>query len=392
MQKGLDENGVITDGALAVSDGKIAWLGSMNQLPLERREMAGEVIDVAGQWLTPGLVDCHTHLIYGGDRVEEFEKRLEGMSYEDIASNGGGILSTVMATRQASESQLFNSAAKRLQVLMAEGVTTVEIKSGYGLELDCELRMLRVARSLGQALPVDVRTTCLAAHTLPPEFQGCRDAYIDLVCEHILPAAARENLADAVDAYCEGIGFRPHEVKRVFRKAQSLGLPLKLHADQLSDLGGAALAAQFQALSVDHMEFSSLYGGVHNMAHQGCVAVLLPGPSYFLRQSRCPPIDLLRELQVPMAIATDANPGTCPTASLLLMMNMACTLFRLTPWEVWRGVTCHAARALGLKDRGILAPGLRADMAMWSMNSLAEVCYCIGHAGPVQIIRVGEDL
>ncbi len=381
MVAGGDPYGAIEDGALAVADGKIAWIGRRADQP---HQEAGEVIDAGGRWLTPGLIDCHTHIVFGGDRIGEFDARLNGASYEDIARAGGGIVSTVKATRAASEDALFASAAARLRNLIAEGVTTVEIKSGYGLDIETELKMLRVARRLGRDLPVTVRTTFLGAHALPPEFASDRTGYLDLVCDEMLPRAADEGLVDAVDAFCESIGFSGTETERLFAVARHLGLPVKLHADQLSDGGGAGLAARFDALSADHVEWTSPEG-VAAMAASGTVAVLLPGAFLTLRETKLSPIDAFRAAGVPMAIATDCNPGTSPALSLLLMLNLGCTLFRLTPEEALAGVTRNAARALGLADRGTLEVGKRADLALWGVTGVAELCYWLGGRPEVEI-------
>lgn len=376
MDAGGDGYGVIEDGAVAALDGRIAWVGRRAELPGGWR--AGIEHDCRGGWLTPGLIDCHTHLVYAGSRAGEFEQRLQGVSYEEIARAGGGIVSTVRATRAASEQELLRQSSRRLAALMAEGVTTVEIKSGYGLDTTTEARILRVARQLGLACATEVKTTFLGAHALPPEYAGRADDYISLVCEEMLPAIHAAGLADAVDAFCEGIGFTPQQTARVFDKARALGLPVKLHADQLSDLGGAGLAAQYGALSADHLEYSS-QASIEAMARAGTVAVLLPGAYYFLRETKLPPIAALRERGVPMALATDCNPGTSPCTSLLLMLNLACTLFRLTPAEALAGVTRHAALALGLqREAGRIAPGLRADLALWEIERPAELAYAFG--------------
>lgn len=366
--------GWIEDGALAVEDGRIAWVGAAAELPTALREGAVEH-DAAGALITPGLIDCHTHLVYGGNRAGEFEQRLQGVSYEAIARAGGGIASTVQATRAATEDELLAQSRRRLLPLLAEGVTTVEIKSGYGLSEEAEAKSLRVARKLAQE-HVAVRTTFLGAHALPPEFRGRADEYIDEVCR-MLPVLHAQGLVDAVDAFCENIGFSPAQTRQVFEAARALDLPVKLHAEQLSDSAGAELAASFNALSCDHLEWLSP-AGARAMAKAGTVAVLLPGAFYFLRETKLPPIALLRELRVPIAVSTDCNPGTSPCTSLLLMLNMACTLFRLTPEEALAGVTRHAARALGLNDRGVLAPGLRADFVLWDAQHPAELAYAIG--------------
>ena len=381
MTEGGVPYGAIANGALAVQDGRIAWLGAEADLP---HEEAASVIDGAGGWLTPGLIDCHTHLVFGGDRAGEFEQRLQGVSYEEIARAGGGIASTVAATRAASAAELRAAAQARLAALRAEGVTTVEIKSGYGLDRATEIRMLEVARALGETPGIEVRTSYLGAHALPREYASDRAGYLDLVCERVLPEIAARGLADAVDAFCEGIAFQPDEVARVFRAAQRHGLPVKLHADQLSDLGGAALAARFGALSADHLEYAS-EAGVAAMAAAGTVAVLLPGAFYTLRETRQPPVEALRRHGVAIAIATDCNPGSSPLTSLLAALNLACTLFRLTPEEALAGVTRNAARALGLGDRGTLAQGQRADLALWEIGRPAELSYWFGR-NPLQVV------
>lgn len=369
--------GWIEDGALLTQGDRIVWAGAASTLPTAQAKQVEDEYDLGGALLTPGLVDCHTHLVYGGQRAAEFELRLQGASYEEIARAGGGIRSTVAATRAASDEELLASAMRRAQSLMAEGVTTVEIKSGYGLSEWDEARCLRVARTLGQTLPLSVRTTYLGAHALPPEFAGRTDDYVDAVCAW-MPALHAQGLVDAVDAFCENIGFAPAQTRRVFEAARALGLPVKLHAEQLSDQGGAALAAEFGALSCDHLEHLS-ESGIRAMQAASTVAVLLPGAYYFLRDTKLPPIDALRTHGVPMAIATDHNPGTSPGLSLLLMLNMACTLFRLTPEEALRGATVHGARALGLHDRGTLAAGQRADFCVWDLEHPNELAYWFGH-------------
>jgi imidazolonepropionase len=376
LRDDLGAYGVIEDGALAWKDGLITYAGPRNDLPGEPAGLAHRVDSAQHRWITPGLVDCHTHLVFAGDRAQEFERRLQGASYEQIAREGGGILSTVRATRAASEAALLAASLPRARALRDDGVTTVEIKSGYGLDLDSEARMLRVARQIGEQLGICVRTTFLGAHALPPEFSGRGDDYITAVCEW-LPAMQAQGLVDAVDAFCEGIGFSPTQTRRVFETAQGLGLPVKLHADQLSDLGGAALVAEFGGLSADHIEYSSEQA-VQAMADAGTVAVLLPGAFHVLRETRLPPIDALRRHAVPMAVATDLNPGTSPLQSLRLAMSLACTHFRLTPEESLRGATVHAARALGLHDRGRLLPGLRADFVQWNIGHPAELAYWLG--------------
>ncbi len=367
--------GLLSDAALACADGRIAWIGPMAELPADAR--ADRVEDAGGRLLTPGLIDCHTHLVFGGDRAHEFNLRLNGAGYEEIARAGGGIVSSVRATRAADEDALFAQSLPRARALLADGVTTLEIKSGYGLALDTERRMLRVARRIGRELGISVRTSFLGLHALPPEYKDRRDDYVTLVCDDMLPALAAEGLVDAVDAFCEGIGFSHAETQRLFERAKQLGLPVKLHAEQLSDLGGAALVAAFDGLSADHLEYLG-DDGVAAMAKAGTVAVLLPGAFYALRETKLPPLAALREHGVPIAIATDCNPGTSPLLSLRLAANMACTLFRLTPEEALRGVTVNAARALGLPDRGTLAVGQRADLVLWNASQPAELCYWIG--------------
>jgi imidazolonepropionase len=369
--------GLIDRGAIALHQGQIAWIGPQDALPGTPETLATHVDTLDGALVTPGLVDCHTHLVFGGERAHEFDLRLNGASYEDIARAGGGIVSTVKATREASEDALFAQTLPRAHALLADGVTTLEIKSGYGLDLASERRMLRVARRVGKALGMTVRTTFLGLHALPPEYRDNRDAYVALVCDEMLPTLAAEGLVDAVDAFCENIGFTPAETRRVFERATQLGLPVKLHAEQLSDLDGAALVASFDGLSADHLEYLSEHG-VRTMAQAGTVAVLLPGAFYALRETKLPPIASLREHGVAMAVATDCNPGTSPMLSLRLAAGMACTLFGLTPEEALRGVTVHAARALGLHDRGTLAVGQRADIAVWNVRQPAELCYWIG--------------
>jgi imidazolonepropionase len=367
-----DALGVVEDGVVACSDGRIAYAGPSVGAPRE----AAEIVDCAGRWITPGLIDCHTHIVHAGNRANEWAMRLEGASYEEIARAGGGILSTMRATRDADEATLVASALPRLDALLAEGVTTIEVKSGYGLTLADEIKMLHAARALGTERPVRIAATLLGAHALPPEYAGRADAYVDLVCDAMIPAAI--GLADAVDAFCEGIGFTPAQTERVFVAAHAAGLPVKLHAEQLSALHGASLAAAFGALSADHLEHAD-EADVHAMAAAGTVAVLLPGAYYFMRETHKPPVDLLRAQGVPIAIATDCNPGTSPTTSLLLMLNMGATLFGLTVAEVLRGVTVHAARALGLADEiGTLEPGKACDLAVWDISDPADLVYRIG--------------
>jgi imidazolonepropionase len=383
--------GAIERAALGWRDGTITFAAPMDELPGPPETLARELRSVDGAWITPGLVDCHTHLVFGGDRAAEFEQRLGGATYEDIAKAGGGILSTVRATREADEDSLFAQSLPRAKALVADGVTTIEIKSGYGLDLGSERRMLRVARRIGDALGIGVSTTLLAAHALPPEFAGRSDAYVDEICAAILPAIAREGLADAVDAFCERIAFSPAQTRRVFERARELGLPVKLHADQLSDLGGAALAASFGARSAEHLEHAN-EDGVRAMAASGSVAVLLPGAYYALRETKLPPIEAFRDAGVPVAIATDLNPGTSPLLSLRLAMSMACTLFRLTPEESLRGATVYAARALGFGDRGVLAPGRRADFVVWNIRRPADLCYWIGGALASRVVAAGRTV
>jgi imidazolonepropionase len=383
--------GAIDDGAIAIREGHIAWVGERRALPAGAPDDS-RVQSAGGRWITPGLVDCHTHLVYAGDRAREFEMRLNGVSYEEIARQGGGIVSTVKATRQASEDALIECSRPRLHALIAEGVTTVEIKSGYGLDLDTELRMLRAARRLGEVEPVDVVTSFLGAHALPPEYAGRADDYIDFVCGEVLPEVAAARLADAVDAFCEGIGFTPEQTQRVFEAARKHALPVKLHAEQLSDLGGAALAARFEALSADHLEYVS-EASVKEMARHRSVAVLLPGAFYFLGETRLPPIELFRRHGVPMAVATDSNPGSSPVCSLLLMLNMACTLFRMTPEEALAGVTRNAATALAIGDSaGTIEAGKRADFVIWDIDHPAELAYRVGFNPCHDIVRRGVPL
>lgn len=371
--------GLIEDGALLVDEGLLRWVG-----PAAHAPAAEEVVDLHGALVTPGFVDCHTHLVYAGNRAHEFEQRLHGASYADIARAGGGIRSTVAATRAATEGQLLADATKRAQALIREGVTTVEVKSGYGLDAATEARMLRVAR---QITGVDVRTTYLAAHALPPDFSDA-DAYIAAVCDW-LPALHAQGLVDAVDAFCEHLAFSPAQVARVFDAARRLGLPVKLHAEQLSDQGGAALAAGYRALSCDHLEYLSP-AGVQAMAQAGTVAVLLPGAFYALKETKLPPVAVLREAGVPIAIATDHNPGSSPTLSPLLLLNMACVLFGLTPAEALRGLTVNGARALGLADRGQLVAGQRADFCLWDGAHPCELAACFGHNPLIKRVRGGE--
>ncbi len=375
MVPGSVAYGLDGSDTIALQDEKIIWVGVQAELPQEYSKASA--LDLEGRLVTPGLIDCHTHLVFGGHRAREFEMRLNGASYEEIARAGGGIVSTVTATRAASQNELVGQALPRLDALIAEGITTVEIKSGYGLDAEVELHMLRAARHLGDLRGVTVQTTFLGAHAEPPEFSGRGDAYIDEVCIPALRAAHAEGLVDAVDAFCEGIAFSPEQVARVFEVASELGLPVKIHAEQLSNLGGAKLAAGYGALSADHIEYIDA-PGVAAMAAAGTVAVILPGAFYTLRETQRPPIDLLREHAVPMAVATDANPGSSPMTSLLLAMNMASTLFRMTPEEALAGATRNAALALGLTDRGMIAPGMRGDLAVWDVETPAELVYRIG--------------
>ncbi|MEX3963665.1 imidazolonepropionase [Paraburkholderia sp. EG286B] len=386
-----DPDVTILDGAIAVQDdGTIAWLGAQRDLPSLYAGWHRE--DLKRAWVTPGLVDCHTHLVYGGQRADEFAQRLAGASYEEIARRGGGIVSTVRATRAASEEALFAQSAERLEALLAEGVTAIEIKSGYGLDLESERKMLRVARRLGERYPVTVYTTFLGAHALPPEFAGRADAYINEVCDRMLPALADEGLVDAVDVFCERIGFSLAQSERVFEAAERAGLPVKVHAEQLSNMGGTQLAARYNAISADHLEFLD-EAGVLAMIESGTVAVLLPGAFYFIRETQLPPLDLLRRHRVPVAVSTDCNPGTSPCTSLLTMMNMAATLFRMSVPEVLRGVTVHAARALGQAGRhGTLEAGRQADFAAWRVQSLAELVYWFGRPLCSRVVRAGHTV
>jgi imidazolonepropionase len=378
--------GIVEDGVVAATGGRLSWVGPRSAW----RGQAREEHDARGAWILPGFVDCHTHLVYGGNRAQEFELRLKGATYEEIAKAGGGIVSTVKATRAATEGELLDSSSRRLRQWLAEGAAVIEVKSGYGLDLDTELRMLRVARRLGG--DITVRTTFLGAHALPPEYQGRADEYIDFVCDEVLPAAASEGLADAVDVFCERIAFSPAQTTRVFDKAEALGLPVKLHADQLSDLGGAALAAKHGALSADHLEYSN-EGGIAAMKREGTVAVLLPGAFYVLGETRKPPVEALRRHGVPIALATDHNPGSSPVSSPLLILNMACTLFRLTPEEALAGMTHHAARALGIHaTHGTLQPGKAADFALWDIGTPAELAYAVGANPCAGRVRAGRTL
>ena len=368
--------GAIENAALAIKNGEIVWLGEQSNLP-SFDAFATPTLSIKGQWLTPGLIDCHTHLIFAGSRAEEFEQRLQGVSYEQIAAQGGGIASTVKATRAADHEKLFVDAKDRLNTLLAEGVTTAEIKSGYGLDVENEIKILEVARLLNEHHPIDIKTTFLGAHALPPEYKGRADEYIDLVCTQMLEQVVANNLADAVDVFCENVGFSLAQTKQVFDAATKHNLPVKCHAEQLSNQQGAQLVAEYKGLSADHIEYLD-ENGVKAMAEAGTVAVLLPGAFYFLRETQLPPIDLLQKYNVPIAIASDFNPGTSPLCSVQLMMNMACTLFRLTPEQALAGVTRNAAQALGLKDRGVLKVGARADIAHWQISHPAQLSYQFG--------------
>ena len=381
--------GTIEDGVLAIKDGLIAFVGKRAELP-EFDALATPLYDIKGQWLLPGFIDCHTHLVYGGNRANEFEMRLNGASYQDIAAAGGGIKATVAATRAASHEELFVLAKDRLNTLLAQGVTTVEIKSGYGLDLVTEQKILQVAAELDKHHPIAIQKTFLGAHALPSDYADNADGYIDAVCQ-MLPQLQLLGLVDAVDVFCEGIGFNLAQTRKVFSAAQALRIPVKAHAEQLSNLGGSALVAEFAGLSADHIEFLD-EAGVAAMAKAGTVAVLLPGAFYFLRETQLPPIGLLRQYKVPMAVATDLNPGTSPLCSLTLMLNMACTLFRLTPEEALLGVTRHAAQALGLSDRGSLAVGQRADFACYAISRPAELCYQFGVKSLKQLIINGKEV
>jgi imidazolonepropionase len=379
---------ILDDAGLLARDGTVAWIGRMDDAARPARAADDEVMDAQGALVTPGLIDCHTHLVYAGDRAREFEMRLKGATYEEIARQGGGIAATVRATRAATNAQLRAAAARRLQSAMAEGVTTIEIKSGYGLDVETELRLLRVAQSLAAEGAVSVVTTLLGAHAIPAEYAGRADDYVRLVCDEMIPRAAAERLATAVDGFCERIAFTTEQMRRVFEAARRHGLAVKLHADQLSDGGGAGLAAEFAALSADHLEHAS-EASVEALARAGTVAVLLPGAFYFLRETHRPPIELLRSRGVPMAVATDCNPGTSPCTSILTMLNMACTLFGLTPEEALAGATCHAARALGLSDRGTLETGKRADLAIWDAHDPAQLAWQIAGLRPRAVVVDG---
>ena len=386
-----DDNryGLIECGAIAIQDGLIDWVGSNDEVPAKYLEQASR--DLEGRLITPALIDCHTHVVYGGNRAVEFEMRLEGASYEEIARAGGGIVSTVTATRQADVDQLVKTALPRVDALLAEGVSVIEVKSGYGLDRDTELNMLRAARKIAALRPVRIKTTFLGAHATPAEFKGEPDRYIDEVCIPALRAAHAEGLVDAVDGFCEGIAFNTDQIKRVFDVARELGIPVKLHAEQLSNIGGTKLAAEYGAISIDHVEYAD-EDDARAMAKSGSVAVLLPGAFYTLHETRLPPIADFRKHGVPMAVATDCNPGTSPLMSILLTMNMTCTLFRLTPEEALCGATKHAATALGLSDTGQIKAGLRADLAIWDIEHPAELSYRIGFNPLFERIFGGETV
>ncbi len=389
----LDQGSTETraNSAVCWRDGRIAWIGDMTAMPADALRPDDTVIDAGGRLLTPGLIDCHTHLVFAGNRMAEFEQRLEGASYEAIARAGGGIIASIRATRAASEDALLQQSLPRARALLADGVTTIEIKSGYGLDPANEIKMLRVARRIGSELGISVRTTFLGAHALPPEFADRPDAYLDIVCNEMLPAIASEGLADAVDGFCENIAFNRTQMRRVFEAARSHGLPVKLHAEQLSNQGGASLVAEFGGLSADHLEYAD-ESAIRAMAAAGTVAVLLPGAFYALRETQLPPVRTMRTHGVPMAVASDLNPGTSPLLSLRLAMSMACTLFRLTPSEALRGATVNAARALGLDDRGALAVGQRADLVLWDAHEPAELAYWIGGQLAATVISGGQTV
>lgn len=392
MRSGVAEYGLYKNAALAIKGGKIAWLGPVSDLKGSPDQLAALVRDVRGRCITPGLIDCHTHLVFAGNRSKEYVMRLNGADYEGIAKAGGGIRSTVLATRAATEDELLEQSLKRARALMQSGVTTIEIKSGYGLDLETELKILRVGKKIGEILPVKVKLTFLGAHTLPVEYQGRSDAYIDLVCDQMIPIVAKEKLADSVDVFCETIGFNLVQTERVFAAAKKHNLGIHCHAEQLSDSNSAELAAKYQALSVDHLEYVS-ESGVKAIAESGTIAVLLPGAFYFLRETHVPPIALLRHYDVPMAIASDCNPGSSPVMSLLSIMNMACNLYGLTPEESLAGVTRNAAKALGLgKTLGTLSIGKVADLAIWDVIHPAELCYYVGMDLLAERVLAGETM
>lgn len=389
MRAGASPYGAIRDGAIGITAGRIEWVGPRADLPGAPESIAREVMDADRAWVTPGLVDCHTHLVYGGNRAGEFEMRLNGASYEEIARAGGGIVSTVRATREASDHELVTTASARLKSLLAEGVTTIEIKSGYGLDLATELRMLRIGRLLGDTAPVTVKTTFLGAHAVPAEYKGRADEYIAFVADEVLPEAARAGLADAVDCFCENIGFTQEQTMRVFAAAKSLGLPVKLHADQRTDSGGAALAARYAALSADHIEYSN-DAGIAAMAAAGTVGVLLPGAYYFLREDHMPDIAAMRRHGLDIALATDSNPGSSPLVSILLALNLGCTIFRLTPEEALAGVTRNGAKALGLgATHGTIEAGKVADLAFWNVSAPVELAYAMGANPCTKVLKSG---
>jgi len=380
--------GAIDDGVIAIANGSLAWVGAKSEMP---DGDAAETCSVGRKWVTPALIDCHTHVVFGGDRSHEFEQRLQGVTYEEIARSGGGILSTVSATRAASHDELFDLAMPRVASLMASGAATIEIKSGYGLDVETEIKMLEVARRIGESTGVSVRTTLLAAHTIPPEYADDADAYIDLICDELIPLVAESKLADAVDAYCETIAFDSRQISKLFDCAKAAGLPVKLHADQLSDGDGAQLAAKYDALSADHLEHTSS-AGVDALAKAGCVAVLLPGAFLTLNETQQPPIDNLRQRNVPISIATDCNPGTSPLKSVTETMALACRLFGLTPEECLAGTTREAARALGLNDRGMLQTGMRADLAVWDIEHPRDLSYWLGAAPLANLFISGRNV
>ena len=387
MSDGANSYGMIENGAIAITNEEIQWVGSSSSLNKIPNELAKEVIDAQRNLVTPGLIDCHTHLVFAGNRSDEFEQRLNGISYEEIAKQGGGILSTVRATREASFDELYQQSLPRFQALMNEGVTTIEIKSGYGLNLDSEIKMLQVAKKLGEDYQVQVKTTLLAAHAVPSEYKGNADGYIDLICSEIIPKVASLKLADCVDAFCEGIGFSYEQTKKVFDAAVRWGLPVKLHADQLSDLNGAALVAEYSGLSADHVEYTNSKS-VKAMSKSGTVAVLLPYAFYILKETKLPPIEDFRKYNVPMAVSTDCNPGTAPSSSLLTTMNKACVEFSLTPVEVLAGVTIHAAMALGIEDEvGSIEVGKKANLVLWNCQNPADLCYWQGMNRIKRIIK-----
>jgi imidazolonepropionase len=391
MVPGEGTYGAIEHGALGSRDGVIAWVGAHDELPDVPARLAARVIDAGRRWITPGLIDPHTHLVFGGERIGDFERRVAGQSYVAAASGGSGIAHTVAMTRAAGEDVLYRDAAHRLRTMIANGTTTVEIKSGYGLDVETELRLLRVARRLGRDLGITVRTTYLGAHVVPPEYADRRDDYLMLVCEQMLPRVAREGLADAVDVFCDTIAFSPAETARVLDAARQLGLAVKVHADQIADTGAATVAAEYGAISADHLEHTS-EEGIAALARAGTVAVLLPGAYYYLRETVKPPVAVLRAHGVPIAVATDCNPGTSPILTLPTAMNLACVLFGLTPQESVAGATRNAARALGLADRGELRPGARCDLALWDAASPAELCYWLGGSPCAGVVVAGEPL